>query len=113
MYSYISNSPTYTAHPSCSALPPTPRHHLVPDPTSEALPAAPGSSLYGAQHPTEEIQTSLSVVPQVACELIPLNLLAKTITKFFNVGVLFLLFLYNFEFVRFFAFSYRGFLYFV
>ena len=92
-------SPTPTAYPSCSALPPTPRHHLVPAPTSEALPAAPGSSLYDAQHVTEEIQTSSSVVPQVACELIPLNLLGKAITKLFNVGVLFSLFLCSFEFV--------------
>ena len=106
MHSYISNLSTLAAHRSCSALPPTPRHHLAPHPTSEALPATPGSSLYDAQHVTEEIQTSPSAVPQVACELIPLNLLGKTITKLFNVGVLFLVFSYNFEFaLGFFALS--------
>ena len=48
------------------------------------------------QHVTEEVQIS-PVVPHVACELIHLNLLAKTTVKLFLVGILFLLFLYNFE----------------
>ena len=39
----------------------------------------------------------LPIVPHVACKLIHLNLLAKTTMKLFLVGILFLLFLYNFE----------------
>ena len=66
--------------------------------------------LYFAQHMTEEIQTSPSVVPHAACGLIPLNLLAKTTTKLLLEGNLFLyttLSLYLFLF--FFVFS-QGFI---
>ena len=45
------------------------------------------------------MQISPPVVPQVAYGLIHMNLLAKAITKLLLVGILFLLFLYNFEFV--------------
>ena len=38
-------------------------------------------------------------VPQVACELMHLNLLAKATTKLLLVCICFLLFLYSFEFV--------------
>ena len=51
------------------------------------------------------MQISPTAVPHVVCGLIHLNLLAKTTTKLFLVGILFLLFLCNFEFVL-------GFLYF-
>ena len=52
----------------------------------------PGSSLYVAQHVTEEIQISPPVASYVACGLVHLNLLAKATTKLFLEGILFLLF---------------------
>ena len=45
------------------------------------------------------MQKSSPVVPHVTCGLIHLNLLAKTTTKLSLVGILFLLFLSNFEFL--------------
>ena len=63
------------------------------------LPATPDSSLHVAQDVTEEVHVSPPAVPHVACGLIDLNLLAKTTTKLFLVGILFLLFLYNFKFL--------------
>ena len=45
------------------------------------------------------MQISHPVVPHMACGLIHLNLLAKTTTKLSLVGILFVLFLYNFEFL--------------
>ena len=84
----FASSPTPTAHPSFSAPPSTSCHHLVPHPPSKVLPAT-CSSLHVAQHVTEEVQISLPVVPHVACELIHLNLLAKTTMKLFLVGILF------------------------
>ena len=63
------------------------------------LPATPDSSLHVAQDVTEEVHVSPPAVPHVACGLIDLNLLAKTTTKLFLVGILFLLFLYNFGFL--------------
>ena len=61
------------------------------------LPETPDSSLHVAQHVSEEVQITPPVVPHVVCELIHLNLFAKTTIKLFLVGILFLLFLYNFE----------------
>ena len=90
--------PTPIAHSSFSAPPYASCHHLVPHPPSKVLPATPRSSLHVAQHVTEEMQLS-PVVPHVACGLIHLNLLPKTTTKLFLAGILFLLFLYSFEFL--------------
>ena len=82
--------PTPTAHFSFSTPPSTSYHHLVPHPPSKVLPATPGSSLHVEQHVTEEVQISPPAVPHVACGLIHLNLLAKTTTKLFLVGIPFL-----------------------
>ena len=51
------------------------------------------------QHVTEEVQILPPVVPHVACGLIHFNLLTKITTKLFLVVILFLIFLYNFEFL--------------
>ena len=67
-------------------------HHLVPNPPSKVLPATPDYTLHVAQHVTEKVQISPPAVPHVARGLMHLNLLAKTTTKFFLVGILFLLF---------------------
>ena len=64
--------------------------------TSSSIKNTTCSSLHVAQHVTEEVQISRLIVPQVACGLIHLNLLAKATTKLFLVGILFLPFLYNF-----------------
>ena len=93
------SSSTPTAHSSFSAPLFTSLHHLVPHPPSKVLPATPGSSLHVAQHVTKQVQISPPAVPHLACGLIHLNLLAKTKTKLFLVGILFLFFLYNFEFL--------------
>ena len=90
--------PTPTTHSLFSAPPSTSCHHLVPHPPSKILPATPDSSLHVAQHVTEEVQIS-PAVPHVACGLMRLNLLAKTTTKLLLVCILFLLLLYNFEFL--------------
>ena len=90
--------PTPTTHSLFSAPPSTSCHHLVPHPPSKVLPATPDSSLHVAQHVTEEVQIS-PAVPHVACGLMHLDLLAKTTTKLLLVCILFLLFLYNFEFL--------------
>ena len=92
------SSPTPTTHSLFSAPPSTSCHHLVPHPPSKILPATPDSSLHVAQHVTEEVQIS-PAVPHVACGLMHLDLLAKTTTKLLLVCILFLLFLYNFEFL--------------
>ena len=88
-----------TAHPSFSASPSTSCHHPAPHPPSKVLPATPDSSLHVVQHVTEEVQILPPVVPHVACGLIHLNLLTKITTKLFLVVILFLIFLYNFEFL--------------
>ena len=67
-------------------------HYLVPNPPSKVLPATPDYTLHVAQHVTEKVQISPPAVPHVARGLMHLNLLAKTTTKFFLVGILFLLF---------------------
>ena len=71
----------YLYHLHLVPTPPTSRHHLVPHSPLKVLPTTPSSSLNVEQQITEEIQTSPPVVPQVACELIPLNLLAMTTRK--------------------------------
>ena len=73
-------------------------HHLVPHPPSKILPETSDSFLHVAQHVTEEVQIS-PAVPYVASGLMHLDLLAKTTTKLLLVCILFLLFLYNFEFL--------------
>ena len=83
--------PTPTTHSLYSAPPSTSCHHLVPHPPSKILPAFPDSSLHVAQHVTEEVPTS-PAVPQVACGLMHLDLLAKLTTKLLLVCILFLLF---------------------
>ena len=94
------SSSTPTAYPSFSSPLSKSRYHLAPHPSSKVLSATPGSSFHVAQDTTEDMQTSPPVVTHMTCGLIPLNLLAKTTTKLFLVGgILFLLFLYNFEFV--------------
>ena len=85
------SSPTPTTHSLFSAPPSTSCHHLVPHPPLK-VPATPDSSLHVVQHVTEEVQISPPAVPHVACVLIHLNFLAKTTTKLFLVGILFLLF---------------------
>ena len=90
--------PTPTTHSLFSAPPSTSCHHLVPHPALKKLPETPDSSLHVAQHVTEELQTS-PAVPHVACGLMHLDLLAKTTTKLLLVCVVFLRFLYNFEFL--------------
>ena len=70
----------------------------MPHPPSKILPATSDSSLHVAQHDTEQLQLS-PAVPYVACGLMHLDLLAKTTTKLLLVCILFLLFLYNFEFL--------------
>ena len=82
------SSPIPTAHPSTSYPPPRSRHHLVHHSPSKVLPATPSSSLYIAKYLTEEMQASPPVVTHVAYTLIFLNLLAKTTTKLFLVGIL-------------------------
>ena len=82
--------PTPTTHSLFSAPPSTSCHHLVPHPPSKILPATPDSSLHVAQDVTEEVHVSPPAVPHVACGLIDLNLLAKTTTKLFLVGILLL-----------------------
>ena len=86
------SSPTLTTQSLFSAPPSKSCHHLVPHPPSKILPATPDSSLHVAQDVTEEVHVSHPAVPHVACGLIDLNLLAKTTTKLFLVGILFLLF---------------------
>ena len=90
------SSPTLSVYPSFSAAPPTSRHHLVTHPPSKALSANLISFVYIVEHIAEEMQISPPVLPHVPCELILLNLLAKTALKLFLVGILFLLFLYHF-----------------
>ena len=97
--STFQSSPTPTTHSLFSALSSTSSHYLVPHPLSQVLPATPDSSLHAPQHVTEEVQISPLAVPLMALGLIHLNLVAKTTTKLFLVGILFLLFLYNFEFL--------------
>ena len=92
----FSSSPTLSVHPSFSAAPPTARHHPLTHPSSKALPANLISFLYVVEHIAEEMQISPPVLPHVPCELILLNLLAKTTMKVFLVGIIFLLFLYHF-----------------
>ena len=89
------SSPSPTTHSLFSAPPSTSCHHLVSHPPSKVLRATPDSSLQVAQ---QEVQIS-PAVPQVASESMHLNLLAKTTTKLLLVCILFLLFLYNFEFL--------------
>ena len=89
------SSPTPTTHSLYSAPPSTSCHHLVFHPPSKVLRATPDSSLQVVQ---QEVQIS-PAVPEVASELMHLNLLAKTTTKLLLVCILFLLFLYNFEFL--------------
>ena len=86
-----------TPHSLFSAPPSTSCHYLVPHPPSKVLPATPDSSLHVAQHVTEEVQIS-PAVPQVACGLMHLNLLAETTGKFLLVCILFLLFYTTFNF---------------
>ena len=71
---------------------------FVPHPPSKILPATPDSSLHVVQHVTDEVQIS-PAVPHIACGLMHLNLLAKTRTKLLLVCILFLLSLYNFQFL--------------
>ena len=85
------SSPTRTTHSLSSAPPSTSCHHLVSYPPSKVLPATPDSSLQVVQHVTEEVQIS-PAVPQIACGLMHLNLLAKATTKLLLVCILFLLF---------------------
>ena len=95
---FYSNTLQPTDNLSFSALSPTFYHHLVPHPPSKLLLLTPDPFLYVAQRIAEEIQSSPSVVPHVACGLIPLNLLAKATTELSIAGILLLPFLYNFEF---------------
>ena len=71
-------------------------HHVVTHPPSKVLPATPSSFLYVVEHIAEEIQISPPVLPHVPYESILLNVLAKTVVKSLLVGIIFLLFLYNF-----------------
>ena len=50
-------------------------------------------------HNTKEIQIPSTAVPHMSCVLITLNLLAKTTTKMFLVGIFQFFFLNNFELV--------------
>ena len=90
--STFQSSPTPTTHSLFSALSSTSCHHLVPHPLSQVLPATPDFSLHVPQHVTEEVQISPVAVPHMAFGLIHLDLVVKTTTKLFLVGILFLLF---------------------
>ena len=81
------SSATPTTHSLFSTSPSTTCHHLIPHLPSKVLPA---SSLYVVHHVTEEVQISPPAIPHVACGLIHLNLLAKTTTKLFLVGIILL-----------------------
>ena len=87
------SSPTTTTHFLFSAPPPSSCHHLVPHPPSKVLPATQDSSLHVVHHFTEDVQISPPSVPHVACGLLDLNLLAKTATKLFLLGILLFIFL--------------------
>ena len=92
------SSPTPTTHSLFFAPPSISCHHIVPNPPSKVLPATPDSFLHVPQHVTEEEQIS-PVVSHVACKLMHLSLLAITTTKLLLICILFLLLLYNFEFL--------------
>ena len=82
------STPTATTHSLFSAPPSTSCHHLVSHPPSKILPVTPDSSLHVAQNVTEEVQIS-PAVPYVPCELMHLDLLAKTATKLLLLCILF------------------------